>query len=202
MEAEEGVRTRLTDKLPTLELSIGEAETQPQIQQWTDAAEAARRQASGAKASMLPKIQVSGRSSYDYPDQLAPVTVQQNTAMVSASMPIFDWGHSLKQAAAARDQAEAAEARKTQARADWERDLAKADDQYKALRDEAVLDLQSSVEADGFAKLVRDSYRAGRSTYLEVESADLKALQSKVDSARTNVQVLLQAAVLKSLTTD
>jgi outer membrane protein TolC len=202
MEPEETVRGRLTEALPTLELSLKNSATQPQIQQWTDAAEAARRQCSSAKASMLPKIQVTGRASYDYPNQFAPVTVQQNTAMVSASMPIFDWGHSFKQASAARAQADAAEARRTQAQADWERDLAKADDQYKALRDEAVLDQQSAVEADDFAKLVRDSYRAGRSTYLEVESADLKSLQAQVQSARTHVQVLLQAAVLKSLTTD
>jgi len=202
MEPEETVRGRLTEALPALELSLKNSAAQPQIQQWTDAVEAARRQASSAKASMLPKIQVTGRASYDYPNQFAPVTVQQNTAMVSASMPIFDWGRSLKQASAAKAQADAAEARRAQAQADWERDLAKADDQYKALQDEAALDHQSSVEADDFAKLVRDSYRAGRSTYLEVESADLKSLQAQVQSARTHVQVLLQAAVLKSLTTD
>jgi outer membrane protein TolC len=69
MEPEETVRGRLMEALPTLELSLKNSAAQPQIQQWTDAAEAARRQASSAKASLLPKIQVTGRASYDYPNQ-------------------------------------------------------------------------------------------------------------------------------------
>jgi outer membrane protein TolC len=151
---------------------------------------------------LLPKIQVSGTAEYEYPNQSELKTVQQNIAMVSASMPLFDWGREWKQAAAARAQADAAEARKTQAQADLIRDTQKARDQYAALKDEGELDSESAKEANDFAKLVRDSYRAGRSTYLEVESADLKALEAQVSYARTSVQVLLQAAILRSLTMD
>jgi len=197
MEDETKVQTRLSVPVDHSDFS-----DQPQVKQWESVAEASRRQASSAKAGLLPKIQLSGSAVYEYPNQSDLKTIQQNTAMVSASMPLFDWGREWKQASAARAQAEAAEARKAQAQADWDRDTQKAQDQYSALKDEANLDAQAATEADDFAKLVRESYRAGRSTYLEVESADLKALQAQVSYARTSVQVLLQAAILRSLTTD
>lgn len=175
---------------------------QPQVRQWEAAAESSRRQAASAKAGLLPKIQVSGLADYQYPYQSELKTIQQNAVMATATMPLFDWGREWKQSASARAAAEAAEARRAQALADWERDVKKARDQYAALLAESDLDRQSAAEADAFARLVGDSYRAGRSTYLEVESADLKALESQVTFARTKIQVWLQAAVLRSLTLD
>ncbi len=178
------------------------AAEQPQIRQWEETARSARLQASGANASRFPKIQLTGRSSYEYPNQMELKTVQQNTLLAQASMPLFDAGRASRQSSAARAQAEAAEARQRQAFGDWERDVQKARDQYTALQDEALLDEETAQEAAAFSKRVSESYRSGRSTYLEVESADLKVLQARVTLARTQAQLLLQAAVLRSLTSD
>ncbi len=179
-----------------------DAESQPLVRQWDAQAKAAHQMEKSAKAGLLPKVQVTARSSYDYPDQILPESIQQNVVGVSASMPLFDWGRAKRQSDAAKDQARAAEARRDQAQEDWRRDVAKASGDFQALKAEADLDRQASQQAAELAKLVRESYKSGRSSYLEADSADLKALQAQVQSARTAVQVLLQAAVLSSLTSD
>ena len=44
-----------------------------------------------------------------------------------------------------------------------------------------------------------ESYQAGRSTFLEVQSANLRVLEINVASARNDAQLLIQLAILDSL---
>jgi hypothetical protein len=56
-------------------------------------------------------------------------------------------------------------------------------------------------ESDELAGLIYDSYKAGTSTFLEVQSSNLRQLQSKVRVASTDIQILIQFAILDSLST-
>ena len=95
--------------------------------------------------------------------------------------------------------ARATEERRAQSERDLRRDFDSAADDLRSLRFQDALNKQAVEENQTLARLVYDAYRAGRSTYLEVEDANLKLLQAHVQSARTKVEILMQVAVLDSL---
>jgi len=70
------------------------------------------------------------------------------------------------------------------------------------LRAAAIAAGRASAEAEELAGLVYESYKAGRSTFIEVQSANLRELEAKVQSAKTDVQILIQLAVLSSLSKE
>ena len=79
-------------------------------------------------------------------------------------------------------------------------DFGKALDSYKALIAEQSINIEGVDDAAEAAKLAYASYKAGGSTWLDVESADLKELQAKTTTASTNAEILLKLAVLDNLT--
>jgi outer membrane protein TolC len=174
----------------------------PQPAQLDALAQGSRRQAKAQKALMLPKVQVTARASYDYPNGPVLETIQQNMVGVSASMPLFDWGRTLSQSRAASDQALAFEKRRDQAVSDLKRDWLKAQDQLRSLEDQRALNQQSVAETMELAGLAYDSYKNGRIGFTEVQSANLRALQAAVMAARTDVQVLVQRALVAALSKE
>jgi len=174
----------------------------PQPAQLDALAQGSRRQAKAQKALLLPKVQVTARASYDYPNGPVFETIQQNMVGVSASMPLFDWGRTLSQSRAASDQAQAYEKRRDRVVLDLQRDWLKTQDQLKSLEDQHELNRQSVAETKELAGLAYDSYKNGRIGFTEVEKANLKALQAAVQAARTDVQVLVQRALLAGLSKE
>jgi len=49
------------------------------------------------------------------------------------------------------------------------------------------------------ARLTYKSYKAGTVRFLEVQTANLQALDAKIQSVSNNVQLLMQLSVLSSL---
>ena len=82
---------------------------------------------------------------------------------------------------------------------DLQRDWLKSHDRLKSLKDEKALGEQSVRDTEAYYKLVYGSYQNGSSTYLEVQSAELGALQAKVRLATTETQMLIELATLSSL---
>ena len=82
------------------------------------------------------------------------------------------------------------------------RDWLKARDSLLSLRAQRELDAVSVRESGELARLTYESYRAGRSTLIEVQSANLRQMEAAVLAARTNAQILLQLAVLRDLSEE
>ncbi|MDE2490541.1 MAG: TolC family protein, partial [Elusimicrobia bacterium] len=171
----------------------------PQLLVYSRQAEALRLAARGVAAGRWPRVQFAFKSDYVYPDTPALKTAWQNTAALSASVPLFEFGRTRRRAEAEEDQASASDRRRDEARDELERDWLKARDELAALRDEEALDRESVAETDELARLRYASYRSGGSTILDVETADADAVQAKVLAARTRVQALIQLATLDSL---
>ena len=57
-------------------------------------------------------------------------------------------------------------------------------------------------DADELAKLVYDSYKAGRISHLEVERANLKALKARIESVFNETELLIENAKLASLSKE
>lgn len=171
----------------------------PQLLVYQRQADAQRLAAKSLIAGLYPRLDFSFNSTYAYPFVPFVQWYYQNIPSFSASVPLFDGGRIEKLAQAQREFAKAAERQRDEAYDELLRDWHKARDQYAALVDQESVDRQSVKETEEIASLRYASYRSGGSTILDVVTADLNAVESKVTAARRKTQILIQLATLDSL---
>ena len=171
----------------------------PALRAWAALADSSRLAARSAKAGLWPSLQLSARTSADYPNGPILETINQNTVGLFASLPIFENGRTRRQAAELEAQAQAGDWRREAARRDLVRDWLKGKDQLTGLKAQRVINRQAASEARELSLLIYESYKTGRATYLEVQSANLRELEARVQCARTDTQLVMQLAILASL---
>ncbi|MBI5625261.1 MAG: TolC family protein [Elusimicrobia bacterium] len=174
-------------------------EAHPELAALADAARSERLAAGGVRSSLWPRLGVTARTSLDYPNGPVLEDFHQNTVGVSASMPLFEFGRTRREAESHERRAKAADERAEAARRSLDRDWWKAQDQLLGLKAQKELCLKAAAEAREAAGLTYESYKAGRVTFIEVQSANLRELEALVQTARTDAQTLMQLAVLASL---
>lgn len=174
----------------------------PLIKMHSATAESLRLTSESFKANTLPKLSLFLKTSIDYPNGPILENINQNTVGLTLSMPLYEGGRSSSEAAEKQNLAIASDNRREQARIDIYRDWQKAKDQLKSLRDQREIHDVSVRESVERAKLVYGSYRAGRSSFLEVQSANLHALEAKVQATTNDVQILIQLAYLASISEE
>ena len=186
-------------RLSEAETASGPAADHPAAAGYARQAESARLAAGAAAAGLWPTVRFQGQIQYEYPNGPALEPVTQKTAGLTASVPLFD----MRQTSRLSDQqlrlARAAELRRDLAVEELSRDWGKAKAALLALRDQAALDAAAVAESEELARLVYLSYKAGRSSALDVQTYDVAALQAKVNAAQTRAQILIQMAALAEL---
>lgn len=201
----------LTIKLDTLEDSLREAlawklqapdENLPSLRGQQLQAESAEHQASSQMDMLYPSLQLSANAVVEYPNQILLQTTEQATVTVALSLPLFEMDRTRHLAGEKRKEAEAARLNREQTQIDADRDYAKAREQLQALKTQRELstsDVQHSEEA---AALYYKSYKGGKNNLIDVQSANNRALTSKVNAARINAQILAQIFTLRSLSSE
>jgi outer membrane protein TolC len=174
-------------------------ESVPQLKTYAYLADSARFAGDSIHSGLFPKISLSAQAGYENPDGPILQTVQQNMVSVSASMPLFDWGQVVNDSDSKQKQAQAYEKNWSQTRADLWRDWNKAQDSLASLKYQEKLNDTAVTETEQLARLTYKSYRAGTVRFLEVQTANLQALDAKIQSVSNNVQILMQLSVLSSL---
>lgn len=174
----------------------------PLIKMYTANAEASRLSAESFQANKLPKLALFAKSSIDYPNGPILENIHQNAIGLTLSMPLFEGSKSSNEALEKQNLAIASENRREEARTNLVRDWQKANDQLRGLKEKVEIYKTSVSESGERAKLVYNSYRVGRSSFLEVQSANLHALEAKVQSATNDVQTLIQLAYLASISEE
>jgi len=183
--------------LPAADKAPGKA--LPAVTAFSDSAAAYRAAAGGYKAEKFPRLTFSARSSIDYPNGPNLYSFLQNSAGLSLSLPLFESGSLAEREKESRLNAEAADAKRDEAAVAADRDFDKALDEYNALMEEQLLNIEAVDDAQDASKLAYEAYKAGGGTWLEVESANLKALQAKTTAASANAGILMQLALMDSL---
>ena len=172
----------------------------PAVKALGEAVLAYKASAGAYKAEKFPKLTLGARSSVDYPNGPNLYSFVQNSASLAVSLPLFESGRSSEKEIESALNASAFLEKREEAVLSAKRDFEKARDDYKALIAEQAINEEAEAGAAEAAKLAYEAYKAGGGTWLEVESANLKALQAKTASASTNAEVLLKLAVLANLT--
>ena len=172
---------------------------QPQIRSQHLLVEASELTADSQSAKLYPTLQLSAETSLNYPNGPKLEQIHQNTVILGFSMPLYLGDPTWHQVSQTRKQAESLRYREDQLRIDIQRDFSKAQEMLASLREQQVLAKQDIQQSEEAAKLYYESYRAGKINLIDVQNADVQALQSKVNGARIDAQILNQLITLKSL---
>jgi len=174
-------------------------ENLPGIKTYSKSAEAAVFARRGAGADKWPRLQLLARSSIEYPNGNQPVSYNQNAFGATLNWSLFESGLTNKREAEQESESNSALELEKQARSDYARDWDKITDQLANLEEQRKINEIAVSEAARLAEITYKSYTAGSATYLEVEDANFKSLEAKIESASTKVQILLNLAGLASL---
>lgn len=150
-------------------------------------------------AAVWPRLALSAGAYAQYPNGPIQEDVFLGKAGLSLRLPLFEGGKNKQQAQAQRLTAQAAEHQKQEAAQALEALFASAQDSLFALDIEMDLAKQLSEKAAQAASLTYQAYNAGAVTFLEVDDANLSALQSKLMLNELNIRRLNGLAVLDSL---
>lgn len=171
----------------------------PQILALSDSAEAARLGAKAAGAGQWPKITLSATGEYLYPNGPILQEVQQNIFAVNVSLPLFEDGQARHLRSQHTAEAASFEFQRNQRLLEFDRDFRKAKDLLDNLNSQEKLSRENAEQAEIAASLTYQSYRAGKQQYLDVETANLKSLESKVALAQVRANILNTQAQLRFL---
>lgn len=176
-----------------------ESKTNSKVKSLTDQSESLASQAQSISNQRYPKIQFFARSSYDYPNGPKLEQFNQNTVGLSLSMPLFDGGeikHSIAeksyQAKALKELALNEERHITEANTLMHARIENLNEQQEIIQHKVN-------EADEIADLVYKSYLEGRSTFIEVERANFKSRETKLNMSSNQYQIILNLLQLAAL---
>ena len=169
-------------------------ERHPKIRATAFQADSLRFAAEGASALHWPRVTLFAKSSLDYPNGPTLERVHQNSVGATLTWSLFEFGRIHYDAAEKRSLADAAEGRKRQLEIDLARDWRKTLDQIAALNDQRETHRLSIEQSEKLVDLIYQSYRAGHSSFLEVQSSNLAALNAKIAGRRNEIQILIQTA--------
>jgi outer membrane protein TolC len=192
----------LDASLKALDVRTNPSQVDPRVQALAESAEASRMAARSASSERWPKLQLSARTGLEYPNGPVLETIHQSAIGVSLSLPLFEGWRVTEEIGRQRMQARAFDERRSQAVIDLDRESRQAEDQLAGLRAQQEFNRAAVSETEELARLVYESYQSGRSTFLEVQTANLRALEAKMQAARTDAQTLAQLAVLRSLSSE
>lgn len=191
----------LTHTLATLSSEPISAPTnqQPQIKSLQLLAESSEKSASAQTAKLFPTIQLSASSTFAYPNGPVMTQINQNMIGLVLSLPLYVGDPTWHLAASKRREAKAIKYRADQLKTNILRDFSKASEMLHSLYEQKKLCAQDVLESEEAAKLYYQSYQAGKMNLINVQTANNQELQSKVNSARIDAQILNQLISLMAL---
>lgn len=174
-------------------------ENHPQIKSLDNQARSSDLNASTYKSRQLPVLQIYGAVYYTQPNLPNPIQYWQEFAGVTLTMPLLLGDPAPNQAAEQKKLAMATEFQRDQVRNDLQRDFEKVRIDLESLNEQKILAEKDVVQSAEAAKLYYSAFKAGKVDFLEVQNANLQALEAKVSLTRIGTQILGELTLLKSL---
>jgi outer membrane protein TolC len=169
----------------------------PQLAAQERIAEGLEQTAKGQEAAAWPTVQLQAKTSLDYPNGPNLEQIHQNTLSLNLTWPLIEWGRTASAVEQKRAEAQAARYRREQTEREFQRDWLKAMAHLLGLarqRDIAVRAVSQSAE---IAKLRYESYKAGKISLIDVQAANLRLLDARVQKARIEAQAIAQYQTLR-----
>jgi len=174
----------------------------PGVQYYGRMADSLRSSANGILASNLPALSVTAKATRDYPNGPVLEEINQRTVMAVVSFPVFEWGRRGREEWEQREKTKAFEERRNLATVELYRDWKKSADALAGLAIQREVNRQASMETAELARLTYDAYKTGQARFTEVQAANLRALQARVQEVRTKAETLIQLAIIKGFSRE
>ena len=174
-------------------------EETPQIKSLALLAQSSQMAAKSQRGANGPKLSVFAESRTAYPDSSKQDQYNNNIFSVSVSLPLWDTNQNRSLAKKYLNEAKAEEKIKAQKLSDMTRDHNKATDAIGSLESQLLISRDSTQEAAEIARLTYHSYTAGKSTFLEVQSANLRLMDAHVNTAKIVYNLVNKLAEMEYL---
>ncbi|MCB4791326.1 MAG: TolC family protein [Elusimicrobia bacterium] len=174
-------------------------EKSPDLEVFDELASSAKYAQESANSGLWPRLSFSARSSIDYPNGPKIESFNQTSAGANFSMPIFEAGKTKAKAKEYEYTCKSSIEKKKQKEKDLAELWQETKDIIAGLLKQYKINEEMINEAQELASIVYKSYSAGSTTYLEVENANFRLLEAKMQQVKTKVQLLMHYAVMRSL---
>lgn len=148
----------------------------------------------------LPKIILSGKYSRDYPNGPILDPINQATAAITLSIPLFEAGKASNLSKQAEYEAMAIEEQKNQLNNEMQKEYSKALAKINNLNTQIEIAKIGASDSEKISLLTYNAYKSGTKSFLEVQSRNYETLEWKVQLAVIKTQILMQIALKKNLT--
>ncbi len=175
-------------------------ENHPQIQIQTAAQKSALAQADAQKSLNLPTINLQLRSSLDYPNGPTLEQINQNSAMLSLTWSLFEFGATKKSIAAYESEAKSAELQRSDAAKLLLKDLEKAELKAKSLISQIEEAIRLRDQQKELSKLNFDTYKIGKLGFSDIQAANIRLLDAENRLSSLRAQYLVQIFTIQFLT--
>jgi outer membrane protein len=172
---------------------------QPELLSLARAVFALQAQAEGARRQTWPMLSAQARISYDYPFGAVLEPTLQTSAGASLIWPLFDAQSSQAAGEAARMASLGLEKRQQETGEALQVAWDQAEDALNTLEAQEKNIFKQKIETEKLAALTYEAYQAGRVTFLDVQQANLRVVQSQTAVAQHTYQKILQLLLLLSL---
>lgn len=200
-EFEEAVPDKIDSLIEKFEIFLkSKLNTQhPGIMIYQKYAEASKYSKQAASSIRWPRVQLSARSSIEYPNGAKLEAYNQTVLGAALNWPLFESGASTRRLDEYESASKAGFQRAEQALSDLKSERDKTIIELENLYDQKKLNDISISETERISEILYSSYKAGSLSYIEIENANFKALEAKIQAARTKVQILINLAILASM---
>ena len=181
------------------EIPAFSGESHPEARALQTEAESTKLLADSETGNLYPKIVLQAKAMYEYPNIVIPETIWQETFGASLVFPLFEGNASRNRAKQYLREAAATNFEREQKLEDLSRDELKAKDAWSNLEAQKTISNDNVALASEVERLTYQSYRAGKSRYLDVEDANVKLLEAQVSSAQIDSEILNELAILNYL---
>lgn len=171
----------------------------PQIKSLSLLAQSSQMASKSQDAANKPKFSISAESRTAYPDSSKQEQYNNNIFSVSVSLPLWDANQNRSLAKKYLNEAKAQEKIKAQKISDMTRDHNKATAAIGNLESQLLISQDSTKEAAEIASLTYHSYTAGKATFLEVQSANLRLMDARVNTAKIEYNLVTQLTEIEYL---
>ncbi|MDR3049811.1 MAG: TolC family protein [Elusimicrobiota bacterium] len=187
----------LKDYQKFLRLSFDE--NSPQILSFDFLSKAAQLLADAQSNEIFPLINISAKTSFDYPNGAAIETINQNTAAISMSAPIYQFSKSQKLSRQNNLRAQSYIFTKEEIIAELKKLFEFSKQKTTYLLEQRSLNADIISRAKTAAELMYKSYLSGNARFLEVDALNVMVMQAQADEINTDIEILIQLAIIRSL---
>jgi outer membrane protein len=156
-------------------------------------------QASSISSQRYPKVNLFARTSLDYPNGPDLSQFNQNSVGVTMSIPLFDGGEISHNVSEKQNQALALRHQVINEQRNLIESIQLLMKRIDNLTEQNEIIQKKIIESNEISELIYKSYQEGRATFIEVERANVKSREAKLNLSSNEYQITLNLIQLANI---